>query len=243
MSDTMSDLEIHEAGCDFRTIKCSFDGCQVDMMALEFDDHVDEMHIACENEDEGCEFNGSAPQNLEHQSQCSFRMVPCPERFCWNLVMERKVLHHVQQNHSPTEDCGGLDIVHKFILLRKDLSGKSWVMRLATYQGLSFVLQFEKSDEDKFYYAWVSVIGAASVANKYRVVITAEGNGCKLEMRHRKVYPIDVEVQEIMNDKECFRMSEDLVLLFREDNCDVEEREKDRYSHKLHVSYRMVLKP
>lgn len=238
ITERISQLEIHESECLFRTIKCSFERCEENLLALEFDDHVAESHIACDNATEGCDFDGSVVQNEEHQSECPYRIVPCPERYCKDIITEKEVVQHVKSHHEPNEDYFKLQLVHKYILLRKDLKGESWMLRLASYREDLFLVQFEKS-ADKTYFAWLSIVGSSTQADKYSVIIKAEGNGCELEMRNRRVYPIDIKVQDVMKEENCFRMSEDLVKLFRKENLDEEDRKKEGYSHKLHVSYQL----
>lgn len=204
-------LQIHEPGCDFRNIECSF-GCGETLLAKDFDEHVGRFHIGCQYEEKGCQFHGTKEENESHVKECPFRSVPCLYSDCKVKLPENEMVQHLKGIHKVIERNsdimeGAIDVSY---LLKDDLTKKTWKVTKFQFDNHDFVAKFEMSG-DGLYNLWIQMIGPESEAKKYKANINVEKNGFKFEMLGGIVYSVDMNNHDVVKDIGCFNLSEKMV--------------------------------
>ena len=215
-----SDLIKHEnEDCDLRPLKCPHGSCESRVLAGDLDRHLAEFHAKCAFADFGCEFNGKEEEIGDHESDCNFRAVPCPDLNCNESVPLDSLTDHIKDTHSMTRDDpmaeGGFYGVR--YLIREDGSGKVWTLEMHEFDGKTFFLQFDADSRSGNYKAWVRLLGGKEEAEKLRAEIQIEANGLRHEGKGLKVYPVDLSNADVMEDEECFELSRNQIRQCMED--------------------------
>ena len=184
-------------------------------------------HLRCAHQLEGCQFAIEHTELSDHEKECEFRRVPCPDGLCGETVKYLDLEHHIRESHSDAdweEESGDTALRNWFISRDHHLSlnptmangnSNNWVLNIWIHNGATFISRFRK--HDGMWYSWVSMVGSASDTLPYLCIIrTAGDDGASRLTYEGPVHCIDKSEDEIIGSAECLVMTDSMVELFME---------------------------
>ena len=173
------------------------------------------MRFKCTNESRGCqEILGEVPM-LEHESECLFRLVCCPQDTCQAKIQFNKLLEHMtEKNHfyfskrelfiaknKKLEIQGGLDktVTNK---------GKFYIgPTKLVFDDRVFLLMARKFDDSTSLNFWIQILGSQIEAKNYYYTLEFKGTdpNCR-NIYSAQVIPIDESRDAIKEANKYFGM-------------------------------------
>eukprot|EP00092_Neocalanus_flemingeri_P064326 GFUD01078041.1.p1 GENE.GFUD01078041.1~~GFUD01078041.1.p1 ORF type:complete len:183 (-),score=36.19 GFUD01078041.1:142-666(-) len=151
-----------------------------------------------------CQVEMTKDKLLEHEDECEFRTVPCPDTACKKKILLKKLEAHIKTVHPPTK-----------------FESEIYEARLVTKlkPNINYYLQVLESDKVQFYpqcvkrngvmYFWVKIKGGPSLASQYKFSAKAENETTGYSMEFTgPVHPVDLEMDQVMKTDDFLRMSD-----------------------------------
>lgn len=153
--------------------------------------------VLCRNKEHGCEYRGKTNGELiQHQKECKYRLVFCPDLRCSRKIPLAKLFVHINDDH-PSDD---------FTKLAKSSVNFSLVIKPAHYRDetfwkpaimaighLKFFRECRRTQDGQWYF-WVYMEGSAEEASQFLATI--------------KLF--DSKKQEVLSFKSCAVLSLDV---------------------------------
>ena len=78
--------------------RCKFSSPPSQLRAIEEMISQAKVQLNCKNSGSGCQFELKKNLLVEHELECEFRLVPCPEANCQKMMPLSKLEHHQSKN-------------------------------------------------------------------------------------------------------------------------------------------------
>eukprot|EP00092_Neocalanus_flemingeri_P016758 GFUD01018125.1.p1 GENE.GFUD01018125.1~~GFUD01018125.1.p1 ORF type:complete len:266 (-),score=49.87 GFUD01018125.1:90-887(-) len=159
-----------------------------------------DLKINCQNAGRGCHVEFFRDILIPHESECLFRLVPCPEADCQILVVLSQLEDHQDDEH------GGIPIPHttegeehsfKIALSHEDIVQEFYVNKSWIEGGFCFYRIILKKTNS--WHTWVTIEASPKRAAmwKYTVKVENKVTGALVEMTG-PVMPVDWTVKKVM---------------------------------------------
>ena len=174
----------------------------------------------CINSAKGCTFKVEHSELQDHENECRYRKILCPDGLCKSKVVLRDLVDHIRQVHPDADwetESGDTALRNWFI--SKDLhfgpSSNNWVLNLWEHDNMVFIARFRKARG--LWYSWVYVLGGIRDALGYRCII----NTASAEVDSRLTYEgpvhcIDESEVDICSSGDCLVMCDNMIDLYME---------------------------
>ena len=183
------------------------------------------LDLNCQNAVHGCPVELKRDELSEHENECQFRLVPCPEADCQEMV----VLSQLEAHYSVTEDH---DFELNFLnlnvsLTSEDITGaddKFLENSYWTMDGFRFCRILMKLGN--IWYTWVCIVAGPKVAAQWKFSARVENKNTGMFVEAAwPVAPIDWAVERVLSSGHCLTLTTGAVQgLKEEDESDEEER-------------------
>ncbi len=177
-------------------------------------------NFECIHSSEGCNFKIEHSELLDHENDCEYRKVQCPDGLCSDVVVLRELVEHIKRVHADAdweEESGDTALRNWFISRELHFGSKSnnWVLNLWEHDRMLFVARFRKLGG--LWYSWVTVLGGIRDAMGYRCII----NTASAEVDSRLTYEgpvhcIDEPESEVCKSGDCLVMNDAMIDLYME---------------------------
>ena len=206
--------------------------------------------LRCAHQLEGCQFSIEHTELSDHERECEFRRVPCPDGLCGETVKYLDLEQHIRQQHPDAdweEESGDTALRNWFISRDHHLSqppssataggnSNNWVLNIWIHDGATFISRFRK--HGGMWYTWVSMVGSASDSLPFHCIIRTAGDEGRSRMTYEgPVHCIDRAEEEIINSSECLIMTDTMVELYMERVKKLDMPYTDGYDGRLPIDY------
>lgn len=162
--------------------------------------------FACEFAGNGCEVTENRALIGEHEEECPYRLVPCPDGSCTKLIKEKELEHHLKREHKNvrwTTTEGKSNFLFK-LSTDHDSPKENWEVFALQCLNQTFFCQLQRHGE--YFYLWNIVHGNRVLANRYHCSIQILSNQSELTTLE-EVFPVDIPREEIWDDPNCFQLN------------------------------------
>ncbi len=191
----------------------------------------------------GCDYVKSA---WEHENECKFRPVPCPDLKCWEKVAFCKLLEHIKDNHPFALWLG--EIAENYVSRQywniksyENFSDKrnTWVLTILEFDGHSFISVFTRVNSK--WYSWVYIVSHMMDARMYEYDVRIANPDRKSANAYQGlVHPIDEISKDIIRSHNCFVTTDETVKNYMTKEGLLEERIKEGYDYRLPIEYKIT---
>ena len=173
------------------------------------------MRFSCSNESRGCQESSSEEAIINHEAECTYRLVKCPRINCDEKVPFRELLDHLK----PSRGCKVMDVDLYNIFNRNppfrfridkpsfDIGDIAADPIKITYNGKVFFLVSEKYPNQQNYRTWIQMYGSKYEAKNYFYTVKLHGNDQNPNVSSTftaQVIPIDEDPTSILNGNNYF---------------------------------------
>jgi len=146
----------------------------------------------------GCEVEMRKDRMADHELECIFRTVPCPDATCQKDFLFKDIDSHIRDDH---KDASNLTrpVVEPYLReANLDTRDNNWVLFPYQESGAQFYLVFVKRDH--LWYCWVSIKDGPKAASAWVFTAKAKNDEKKMavEFSGGFVHPVDSRVEEII---------------------------------------------
>ena len=174
-----------------------------------------DLPVYCPHYKTGCREMLMQVKDLEdHQMDCVFREVYCPEIGCNGKIVFKDISDHFSESHDSESwlNQEGKSIQSNVGL---QLESKRWKMSLGNIEFFPILC---KSTENGLLYSWIYILGSRFDAKNYAYTVSVTGkNGYKSTI-HENVRPLDDAAKDIIAEKAVFTIGLEFVKKLRGDN-------------------------
>ncbi len=190
----------------------------------------------------GCEFVKEA---WEHENECEFRQVECPDLKCSEKVCLKDLLDHIKAEHpfalwlgEVTEDY----ISRQYWNIKSDTNFKNitntWVLTIWEFDGKYFISVFTRVEMK--WYSWVYIVSHMLDARLYEYDIRIRNPDRNSANSYKGiVHPIDESSEAIRKSHNCFVITDDTVKHYMTKKGLPEERIQEGYDYRLPIEYKI----
>ncbi|XP_059089574.1 E3 ubiquitin-protein ligase SIAH1B-like [Tigriopus californicus] len=200
------------SGCWKRIILCPIARCAYDNpqprqnLTVQALIEVVDFDFACEFASNGCEVTEKRVLIEEHEEECPYRLVPCPDGTCTYLIKEKELEHHLKEKH---QNVRWITTEGKYNFLftlttNHNLSKESWEALALQCLDQTFFFQMQRHGD--LFYMWNIVHGNRELAKKYNCSVQITSNHNELKTLE-DVFPVDIPREEIWDDPNCFQIN------------------------------------
>ncbi len=199
--------------------------------------------LRCRYHKYGCDYVKNA---WEHENECQFRPVPCPDLKCWEKVAFCKLLDHIREKHPYALWIG--EIPENYV------SREYWNIKTSTNFSETrntWVLTIMKSDDQHFisvftrvhakWYSWVYIVSHMMDARMYEYTVRiVNPERMSANSYQGLVHPVDETSNDIINSHNCFVTTDETVKHYMTKDSMPEERIKEGYDYRLPIEYKIT---
>ncbi len=171
----------------------------------------------CQYASDGCDFGIDKTVILDHEAECRFRRVPCPDGLCSKEVMASELVSHIKTEHAdavwegdPGSTMGRIWFIDS--KMHFNTNANNWVLNIWQHDGNTFIARFRKMNG--LWYSWVYVLGGAKTAGQFMSEIATEnpdGNADCALLYLGRVHAVDESEEDITKSGDCFVMTNEVV--------------------------------
>jgi len=157
--------------------------------------------LNCKNGDQGCQVEMKSDDLTEHEFECQFRLVPCPNASCQEMVNFSLLDAHYLENadnliHRMDIEEGG-DVINLGSCDVYQDGDTDWGSLFCVQSGFRFCRTFVKRHD--LWYTWVSIEAGLKQATRFKFSIKVEKrNTMESASIAGIVSPIDWTVEEVL---------------------------------------------
>eukprot|EP00092_Neocalanus_flemingeri_P015559 GFUD01016841.1.p1 GENE.GFUD01016841.1~~GFUD01016841.1.p1 ORF type:complete len:287 (-),score=47.56 GFUD01016841.1:31-891(-) len=190
--------------------RCKYNSPPCRLTCLEDMISQGKLKIDCHNAEHGCQVVLYMEELIEHELECKFRMVPCPEADCQKMVILSQLEVHCSENdeHSNSDSFDKPDILRENeesitrMNFSSEISDAYYVNGFWIVEGFRFWSIIMK--ENNYWNSWVTIEGGPRVAAqwKYSVSVKNKKTGVSYEMTG-PVNSVDWTAKQVL-DSGCY---------------------------------------
>eukprot|EP00092_Neocalanus_flemingeri_P019297 GFUD01020903.1.p1 GENE.GFUD01020903.1~~GFUD01020903.1.p1 ORF type:complete len:259 (+),score=43.69 GFUD01020903.1:77-853(+) len=152
-----------------------------------------------------CQVEMTKDKLLEHEDECEFRTVPCPDTACKKKIFFKQLDAHIK-------------IVHPELLVRYEIYEVKFTTKLKPVPNIDCYLEALENNKVQFYpqcvkrngvwYVWVKIKGGPSLASQWKFSAKTENENTGYSMEFTgSVHPVDLEMDQVMETDDFLRIS------------------------------------
>ena len=202
----------------------------------------DGKRVLCKFQERGCDFIHTV---TNHEDVCPYRPVSCPYLKCEELVSAVDVVEHLKSTHPSIVWLGeiqkGFMSRQNWYLNLDSFRGRNaWVPTVCERNGLSFVMILSR-ESNGVWCSWIYILSHRYDSTKYsykaRIQNMKRASGYNY---YGRIHPIDTSYRDIIETKDCFTISDDVVKAYMTDVGEEAEQFQQGYPHRLSIEYNIV---